>query len=1133
MPATRTRGARVRGSVRGTVIWITSSSLLVLAVIAGSLGLWSQWHTFRTLEQGMLGTRGKVIERLLTERVQHIVTFMDSFVRSQDIKAALMARNPAALAASARPPFNRLSTRAGLSHLAYYDPAGQRLVALHEMAEAGAEPSWLVQEAIATTTMVHGVSWERGEPVLMVAQLVYHHGELVGVVQVGMALRRLVQEFAHTLQAYGALLVAAPGPADAHPVHGMALFGLTNPGLRAILNGLSQLPSTGILGVQTVRTPGAVHTVTFYPIASHGQKMDGAIVLAVNVTRAVEGIEQSVLWLVLFTSVAFIATIVATSLLLSRRLRPLGDILTTLDAIADGDLTASVSTQATGELGQIAAAVNHMAKALRETMQQSEEHQKRLESLVEVSQRLTQGLDPREVAQQIVDNLCTLLNVHNATLFRQAPESGDLVALAIAGDIGEKYGSQVVFPRGMGVVGLAVCERRLIMTANLLTDNRISLTPELRTKIVDAPHRAALAIPLTVKDRVIGALSVGDRQGRVFAADEIRMAQTLADQAALALENAHLYQSQERRATRLQTLTHLNHLISASLEMDQVLHEIAKAAAKLMDATVVSVWAVDEAARTLDVLAFSDEELGADFPAHQVTFDQGGIGWVATHRQPLNAPNIFADARFVALDWWQRHGLSSFVALPVVLDNTLLAVLSLNSRQPFHCEADDQYLLECFVAQTAVALRNAQLFQEIRQQTAKLTQATTELHTEIRARQQTEEALRVAKDAAEEANHAKSAFLANMGHELRTPLNAILGYSEMLQEDAAAQGQEASVADLRKIHAAGKHLLTLINDILDLSKIEAGKMILAPDTFAVARMVREVVATIQPLVVRNANSLTLRVAADVGTLYADETKVRQSVWNLLSNACKFTSQGQLTLEVTREYLDGCSWLLFCVQDTGVGMTPAQMAPLFQEFTQADSSTTRKFGGTGLGLAISQRLCHMMGGEITVTSAPGQGSTFTMRLPASPLIPLDTPEEDVWHAPLQSEALPLAEDMPEPLVSPSEQTVLVIDDDPTVRDLIPRLLAKEGLHAVTAANGTMGLQMAKTVHPRLITLDVQMPEPDGWGVLSALKADPDLAEIPVIVLTIVDNPSHGYALGASDYLVKPVNPEHLLAVLKKY
>jgi len=243
------------------------------------------------------------------------------------------------------------------------------------------------------------------------------------------------------------------------------------------------------------------------------------------------------------------------------------------------------------------------------------------------------------------------------------------------------------------------------------------------------------------------------------------------------------------------------------------------------------------------------------------------------------------------------------------------------------------------------------------------------------------EALRLAKEAAEQANHAKSTFLANMSHELRTPLNHILGYSEMLQEEAADLGQEDLIPDLQKIHLAGTHLLAIISDILDLARIEAGKMDLALDIFAVAPLLQDVVTSVGPLLEKNANTLAVHCADHLDTMRADATRVRQVLLNVLDNAGKFTQQGTVTLEVTRAVADGAAWITFRVADTGIGMRPDQLERLFQPFTQADESTTRRYGGTGLGLAITRKFCQMMGGDVSVESALGQGSTFTIRLPA--------------------------------------------------------------------------------------------------------------------------------------------------------
>jgi signal transduction histidine kinase/CheY-like chemotaxis protein len=392
------------------------------------------------------------------------------------------------------------------------------------------------------------------------------------------------------------------------------------------------------------------------------------------------------------------------------------------------------------------------------------------------------------------------------------------------------------------------------------------------------------------------------------------------------------------------------------------------------------------------------------------------------------------------------------------------------------------------------------------------------IYSDVTERKRYEETLTAARDQAEAMSRTKSSFLANMSHELRTPLNAIIGLTDMMVSNAPRFGTEKAAEPLRRVNRAGKHLLDLINQVLDLSKIEAGKLDLNLETVKIPPLTDEVVGTARGLAEQNKNRLVVECASDIAPLLVDPLRLRQILLNLLSNACKFTKDGEVSLHVTPVSVEGRNWVDFAVADTGIGMTPEQVNRLFEEFVQADQTTARNYGGTGLGLAITRKLCRMMGGDTLVTSEIGKGSTFVARLPASPAtpapidLPADAPDEPV----------------------PSGDCVLVIDDDLTARELIANHLRGAGFAVVTAAGGREGLKRAEELHPIAITLDVLMPDIDGWTVLAALRGNPDLADIPVVMATITDDQQHkGMTFGAAGYLTKPIDRDRLIALLQPY
>jgi signal transduction histidine kinase/DNA-binding response OmpR family regulator len=548
-----------------------------------------------------------------------------------------------------------------------------------------------------------------------------------------------------------------------------------------------------------------------------------------------------------------------------------------------------------------------------------------------------------------------------------------------------------------------------------------------------------------------------------------------------------------RSIAELQGLGEVVQAVNSSLDLQQVLVTIVTHAVRLSQAKEGTIYEFNEPSGIFEPRAnFGASEAMVDaLRESKIRLGDTTVGKCAAGRVPVQMPDVETGIGYRLRDLLLREGIRSVLAVPLLREERVIGALVVRRREVGEFPQSVVTLLQTFAAQSVLAIQNARLFHEIREKGEQLAVASEH----------------------------KSQFLANMSHELRTPLNAIIGVTEMLLEDAHDLKRDDEVEPLSRVLRAGRNLLALINDILDLSKIEAGKMELHLESFAIAPLIEDVASTIRSSSVKNGNELKVIGTADIGAMKADQNRVRQALLNLASNANKFTERGTITIDVSRAEEDGREWITLAVLDTGIGLTPEQMGRLFQEFVQADASTTRKYGGTGLGLSISRRFCQMMGGDITVKSEAGSGSTFTIRLPAEVIsdqpIPLAHPVSNAGRS----------------AASSVNAVVLVIDDDPTVRDLTERHLSREGFAVVTAAGGIEGLRLARELHPAAITLDLMMPDIDGWTVLAALKGDSALVDIPVILMTILDEKNRGYALGARDYLVKPIDREQLSATLR--
>jgi signal transduction histidine kinase/CheY-like chemotaxis protein len=807
---------------------------------------------------------------------------------------------------------------------------------------------------------------------------------------------------------------------------------------------------------------------------------------------------------------ALFFAVLAGMFLAGRMIGPIRALRAGAARIGSGDLSQQIHIKTGDELEALADQFNDMAGRLQESYagleqkveQRTHELSESLEQQTATSEVLrvisSSPGDLKPVFETMLANATRLCQANFGNLFLCDGDTFRAVALHGAPtpyvDWWQREPVLDVGDYPLTPLARVARTKDVVQVADLTADEAyIKRVPPTVALVESAGARTLLTVPMLKEGELIGAIAIYRQDVRPFTDKQIELVTNFASQAVIAIENVRLLTELRARTDELgqsvgelRALGEVTQAVNSTLDLQTVLSTVVSKAVQLSGTEAGAIYVSDPVTEQFHMRAThgTSDELIAELNRQAIGLGEKSIADAAEHGAPVQFADMKDQPPSPVQNILLRAGYRALLLVPLLGPDGIIGVLVVRRKAPGEFPKHMVDLLQTFAAQSVAAIQNANLFTEVEEKSRQL----------------------------EIASQHKSQFVASMSHELRTPLNAIIGLTEMMVGNAARFGTEKAQEPLRRVHRAGNHLLGLINQVLDLSKIEAGKLELSPESVSLAPLIDEVIGTARQLAEQNKNRLIVDIQERLAPLTVDPMRLRQILLNLLSNACKFTKQGEVALRV-KTVVDGRHWIEFAVTDSGIGMTPEQQGKLFEEFSQADSSTARRYGGTGLGLAITRKLARMMGGEVTVTSEPGKGSVFAVRLPGG--------------------AEPLARHTTDGSRPPGADCVLVIDDDATARELIADQLKAEGFAVVTAAGGLEGLKLAKELRPIAITLDVMMPDLDGWSVLAALRQDAELAEIPVIMVTIVDEHRRGVALGAAGYLTKPIDRERLHRLVGRF